>query len=97
MSIQKEIHEALMTLHNHKQRIGKARAHAKIDAQKNSAAGEIFLDEMRFAGIDVNTRQGQMVLKILIARRLSKSGGDAGYKADFNFDEPRDESDRRDW
>jgi hypothetical protein len=96
MSVQDEIREALTVLWNQKQRVARAKAHDKIDAQKNSAQGTLLLDELGAARIDVNTRQGQMVLKILVARRLSKSGGDAGYKAEFSFDEPGG-GERGDW
>jgi hypothetical protein len=91
-----ELEEILMVLHRNKVSVGRAKAHAKVDKELASASKQILLDNLRANGIDPDTKQGLTVLKLIIARRLSKLENNSGYKADFNFDEPGG-SDRSDW
>jgi len=73
MSLTEEIVAAVKVLHEHKQATGKAKAHAKIASQRASAEAEILLDSLKEIGVDVSTPEGLVVLKILIASRISKA------------------------
>jgi hypothetical protein len=86
MAFKDELSEILMVLLKQKENRGRAKARAKADAEKGHAAMQLLIDDLKEQGIDVNTQQGQTIIKLLLARRLSKIGGDSDYRADFSFD-----------